>query len=209
MRRKNEEPLNLGGLTKSAAAMMAAKHVSALKTTATDNGDGDIEVVGVVPGPGSKMTNIKNNKLDINIINKLQQTQSLMDSIESSQSSASAALAAAAVRQVSGTGMTGTSSTTSVLNLAGLPNYSALAGSTESNYTSLMAAAAARDPYYQALLASGLGSGTGSNTVDLLQKCKYCHSFYVNKFLHGPLQIIFLNSLTMNTFSFYDIEREQ
>ena len=59
MRRKNEEPLNLGGLTKSAAAMMAAKHVSALKTTATDNGDGDIEVVGVVPGPGSKMTNIK------------------------------------------------------------------------------------------------------------------------------------------------------
>ena len=186
MRRKNEEPLNLGGLTKSAAAMMAAKHVSALKTTATDNGDGDIEVVGVVPGPGSKMTNIKNNKLDINIINKLQQTQSLMDSIESSQSSASAALAAAAVRQVSGTGMPGTSSTTSMLNLAGLPNYSALTGSTESNYTNLMAAAAARDPYYQALLASGLGSGTGSNTVDLLQKCKYCHSFYISESLREP-----------------------
>ena len=178
MKRKNEEPLNLGGLTKSAAAMMAAKHVSALNTTTTDNGDGDIEVVGVVPGPGSKMTtNIKNNKLDINIINKLQQTQSLMDSIESSQSSASAALAAAAVRQVSGAGIPGTSSTSSMLNFAGLPNYSALTGSTESTYTTLMAAAAARDPYYQALLASGLGSGTGSNTVDLLQKCKYFHSF--------------------------------
>ena len=43
-----------------------------------------------------------------------------------------------------------------------------------------MSAAAARDPYYQALLASGLGgnagnstaAGGGANTVDLLQKCK-------------------------------------
>ena len=71
----------------------------------------------------------------------------------------------------------------------GLPNYySALTGgsnsSTSSAYTNLMAAAAARDPSYQALLASGMNGGIGSSAsnavtgldnsnVDLLQKCKY------------------------------------
>ena len=58
LRHSNHEPLNLGGLTKSAAAMLAAKHASAMKSEE----DGDIEVVGVVPGIGSKMANINNRE---------------------------------------------------------------------------------------------------------------------------------------------------
>ena len=182
MKRNNEEPLNLGGLTKSAAAMMAAKHASALKASASDMGDGDIEVVGVVPGHSSKLMAKTNSEIsDANILNKLPQMPVSIDSMGSAQASASSALARAAARQMAGSGIEGASSPSSMLNFSNLPSvYSSLGGSTNSPYTNLMAAAAARDPYYQALLASGLGgssgnataTGVGGNTVDLLQKCK-------------------------------------
>ena len=54
MKRKSVEPINLGGLTKSAAAMLAAKLASAPKAASSnEGGDGDIEVVGIVPAQGS------------------------------------------------------------------------------------------------------------------------------------------------------------
>ena len=86
--------------------------------------------------------------------------------------------------------------TTSALNFGNLQSgYSTLGGSNNS-YTNLMSAAAARDPYYQALLASGLGGTSGNssataggaNTVDLLQKCKY-HIFVYKALLETEIFI--------------------
>ena len=182
MKRNNEAPINLGGLTKSAAAMMAAKHVSALKASSKDTGDGDIEFVGVVPGHGSKLTSrTKKEMSDGNIPNKLPQMPLLSNSLGSAQASASSELARAAARQMAESRIESVGSASPALNFSNLPSvYSSLGGTSNSPYTNLMAAAAARDPYYQALLASGLGGSSGNagtgldiNSVDLLQKCKY------------------------------------
>ena len=182
LRRNKVEPLNLGGLTKSAAAMMAAKHASALKASASDVGDGDIEVVGVVPGHGLKFNSKQQNNIsDPNIINKLTQMPVSMDGKSGVSSSASSALARAAARQMAGSGLEDLGTASPGLSLESLQSaYSSIGGSNNS-YTNLMASAAARDPYYQALLASALNgnsgnsasAGVGANTVDLLQKCKY------------------------------------
>ena len=97
MKRKNMEPLNLGGLTKSAAAMMAAKHASALKASANEVGDGDIEVVGVVPGHGSKlMSTVQGDAPEISLLNKLTSLPASVDG-KGVTASASSALARAAV----------------------------------------------------------------------------------------------------------------
>ena len=161
LKRKAVEPINLGGLTKSAAAMLAAKHASALKAANNEGGDGDIEVVGIVPAQGTAK-----NRPQISLLNKMTPNST---SKVSMPASASSALARAAARQMAG----------QPLEDANSSLYSSL-GDSNSSYNSLMAAAAARDPYYQALLASGLGGASGnstgaaggSNTVDLLQKCK-------------------------------------
>ena len=163
MKRKAAEPINLGGLTKSAAAMLAAKHASALKAASSnEGGDGDIEVVGIVPAQGSTK-----NRPQISLLNKM--TPNAASKVNM-PASASSALARAAARQMAG----------APLDDVNASLYSSL-GDSNSSYTNLMAAAASRDPYYQALLASGLGGtagnstsagGGGGNTVDLLQKCK-------------------------------------
>ena len=53
--------------------MLAAKHASALKAaSANETGDGDIEVVGIVPAQGSKfLTNPQSDRTQINFLNKL------------------------------------------------------------------------------------------------------------------------------------------
>ena len=158
MKRKSVEPINLGGLTKSAAAMLAAKLASAPKAASSnEGGDGDIEVVGIVPAQGSTKNRPQISLMKPNSASKVNMP-----------ASASSALARAAARQMAGQPLDDVNSSL----------YSSL-GDSNSSYNSLMAAAAARDPYYQALLASGLGatsgnssSAGGSNTVDLLQKCK-------------------------------------
>lgn len=180
LKRKNIEPLNLGGLTKSAAAMMAAKHASALKASANEIGDGDVEVVGVVSGNASKLISMpQGDKSEINFLNKLTQLPASVDGKGNITTSASSALARAAVIQMAGSGMEDIGST-SALNFGNLQSGYSTLGESNNSYTNLMSAAAARDPYYQALLASGLGgnsgnstaSGGNANTVDLLQKCK-------------------------------------
>ena len=180
LKRKTVEPLNLGGLTKSAAAMMAAKHASALKASSNDVGDGDVEVVGVVPGNGQKLISKQlGDKSDF--LNKISQQLPLgADAKGNGTGTASSALANAAARQMAASGVDDLS-TSSGIDFGNLASaYSSIGGS-NSSYNSLMAAAAARDPYYQALLASGLGGSSGNatsstsggaNTVDLLQKCK-------------------------------------
>ena len=180
LKRKTVEPLNLGGLTKSAAAMMAAKHASALKASSNEVGDGDVEVVGVVPGNGQKLISKQlGDKSDF--LNKISQQLPLgADAKGNGAGTASSALANAAARQMAASGVDDLS-TSSGIDFGNLASaYSSIGGS-NSSYNSLMAAAAARDPYYQALLASGLGGSSGNatsstsggaNTVDLLQKCK-------------------------------------
>ena len=92
LKRKNIEPLNLGGLTKSAAAMMAAKHASALKASANEMGDGDVEVVGVVPGHASKLTSMaQSDKADVNFLNKINQLPVSADGKTNTSPSASSA----------------------------------------------------------------------------------------------------------------------
>ena len=177
LKRKTAEPINLGGLTKSAAAMLAAKHASALKAaSANETGDGDIEVVGIVPAQGSKfLTNPQSDRTQINFLNKLNPAS--RDGKGNISPSASSALARAAARQMAGTPLEDANTS---LNLDNLSSAYSSIGESNSSYTNLMAAAAARDPYYQALLASGLGGSSGNssaasggaNTVDLLQKCK-------------------------------------
>ena len=180
MKRKTVEPLNLGGLTKSAAAMMAAKHASALKASSNEVGDGDVEVVGVVPGHGQKL--IRKQQGDkSDFLNKISQLPLGADAKGNGTGTASAALANAAARQMAASGIDDLSTSSSGIDFGNLASaYSSIGGS-NSSYNSLMAAAAARDPYYQALLASGLGGSSGNaasstsggaNTVDLLQKCK-------------------------------------
>ena len=182
MKRKTVEPLNLGGLTKSAAAMMAAKHASALKASSNEVGDGDVEVVGVVPGNGQKLISKQvGDKSDF--LNKISQLPLGADAKgNGTPGTASSALANAAARQMAASGVDDLSTSSSGIDFGNLASaYSSIGGS-NSSYNSLMAAAAARDPYYQALLASGLGGSSGNaasststggaNTVDLLQKCK-------------------------------------
>ena len=180
LKRKTVEPLNLGGLTKSAAAMMAAKHASALKASSNEVGDGDVEVVGVVPGNGQKLiTKQLGDKSDF--LNKISQLPLGADAKGNGTNTASSALANAAARQMAASGVDDLSTSSSGIDFGNLASaYSSIGGS-NSSYNSLMAAAAARDPYYQALLASGLGGSSGNatsstsggaNTVDLLQKCK-------------------------------------
>ena len=182
LKRKTVEPLNLGGLTKSAAAMMAAKHASALKASSNEVGDGDVEVVGVVPGNGQKLISKQlGDKSDF--LNKISQQLPLgADAKGNGAGTASSALANAAARQMAASGVDDLSTSSSGIDFGNLASaYSSIGGS-NSSYNSLMAAAAARDPYYQALLASGLGGSSGNatsststggaNTVDLLQKCK-------------------------------------
>ena len=179
MKRKTVEPINLGGLTKSAAAMLAAKHASALKAaSANETGDGDIEVVGIVPAQGSKfLTKPQSDRTQINFLNKLTHDPTSRDGKGNISASASSALARAAARQMAGAPLEDANNSINLDTLSS--GYSSL-GESNSSYTNLMAAAAARDPYYQALLASGLGGSTGTssaasggaNTVDLLQKCK-------------------------------------
>ena len=181
LKRKTVEPLNLGGLTKSAAAMMAAKHASALKASSNEVGDGDVEVVGVVPGNGQKLISKQvGDKSDF--LNKISQLPLGADvKGNGTQGTASSALANAAARQMAASGVDDLSTSSSGIDFGNLASaYSSIGGS-NSSYNSLMAAAAARDPYYQALLASGLGGSSGNatsstsggaNTVDLLQKCK-------------------------------------
>ena len=174
----------MGGLTKSAAAMMAAKHASALKASANEMGDGDVEVVGVVPGHASKLTSIaQSDKADVNFLNTLTQLPVSTDGKTNIAPSASSALARAAVRQMAGSGLEDMG-TNSALNFRNLQSGFSTLGGSSSSYTNLMIAAAARDPYYQALLASGLGNssaaGGSASTVDLLQKCKYQMFDYVS-----------------------------
>lgn len=181
LKRKTVEPLNLGGLTKSAAAMMAAKHASALKASSNEVGDGDVEVVGVVPGNGQKLISKQvGDKSDF--LNKISQLPLGADAKgNGTPGTASSALANAAARQMAASGVDDLSTSSSGIDFGNLASaYSSIGGS-NSSYNSLMAAAAARDPYYQALLASGLGGSSGNatsstsggaNTVDLLQKCK-------------------------------------
>ena len=160
--------------------MMAAKHASALKASSNEVGDGDVEVVGVVPGHGQKL--IRKQQGDkSDFLNKISQLPLGADAKGNGTGTASAALANAAARQMAASGIDDLSTSSSGIDFGNLASaYSSIGGS-NSSYNSLMAAAAARDPYYQALLASGLGGSSGNaasstsggaNTVDLLQKCK-------------------------------------
>ena len=161
--------------------MMAAKHASALKASSNEVGDGDVEVVGVVPGHGQKL--IRKQQGDkSDFLNKISQLPLGADAKgNGTPGTASSALANAAARQMAASGIDDLSTSSSGIDFGNLASaYSSIGGS-NSSYNSLMAAAAARDPYYQALLASGLGGSSGNaasstsggaNTVDLLQKCK-------------------------------------
>ena len=160
--------------------MMSAKHASALKASSNEAGDGDVEVVGVVPGHGQKLIS-KQLGDKSNFLNKMSQLPLGADAKGNGAGTASSALANAAARQMAASGIDDLSTSSSGIDFGNLASaYSSIGGS-NSSYNSLMAAAAARDPYYQALLASGLGASSGNaasstsggaNTVDLLQKCK-------------------------------------